>query len=492
MSGALCTAVRPWHAARVIRALVLWWFLNVTMCGGLVSADKSFASLSALLKLAWPIVVSMLSVSTMTLTNMLFVSRLGASAIAAVGLGGILLFSLWCFPMGLVRAVKILISRAVGSGERHLFSPYTAAALQIAMLLGLIVTAIGLLGAPLLVKVTETKESGELASVFLGTRILTSVPFLCLVAIQEVRQGQGDSRTAMFTTVFANVTNIALDYVFVIRWGWGVQGAAWASNIALTMECVLLSVWHCAKNGIPWVKAGREYRRGIWQLGIPSGIQFGLEVTSFGILVLILASFSEQHAAAHQIGIQVLHFCFLPAMALGEAGSVLVGQAHGAGRTDLIGKISLLTLRVALVYATACGLVLFFGRELIVAAFTNEPALYSLALGLFVILPIFQFVDAANVVGRALLRGAGDVRFVAIAGIVSAWICTPPLTYVLGRMLGYGVYGAWVGLSAEVLLVTAVLWYRLLTLRAPHQHEPVTPLDVHGLDVHDTVLPAAR
>lgn len=434
-----------------------------------MSVDKSFASLPALLKLAWPIVVSMLSVSTMTLTNMLFVSRLGASAIAGVGLGGILLFSLWCFPMGLVRAVKILISRAEGAGERHLFSPYTAAALQIAAVLGSIVMLIGLLGAPLLAALTETPESGQLASEFLSIRLLTSVPFLALVAIQEVRQGQGDSRTAMFTTLMANLTNIALDYLFVIRFDWGVAGAAWASNISLSLEFLVLGAWHCAKNGLPWVKGGRTFRRGIWQLGVPSGIQFGLEVTSFGVLVLILASFSERHAAAHQIGIQVLHFCFLPAMALGEAGSVLVGQAHGAGRAELTGKISRLTLGVAMAYAMVCGVVLYFGRHLIVGAFTSEPELYALALGLFLILPVFQIVDAANVVGRALLRGAGDVRFVAVAGILSAWICTPPMAYILGQVMGYGVYGAWVGLSAEVLVVTVLLWLRLLRRSAREQ-----------------------
>lgn len=450
-----------------------------------MSVDKSFASLPALLKLAWPIVVSMLSVSTMTLTNMLFVSRLGASAIAGVGLGGILLFSLWCFPMGLVRAVKILISRAEGAGERHLFSPYTAAALQIAAFLGAIAMAVGLLGAPLLVSLTEKPESGKLASQFLSIRVLTSIPFLALVAIQEVRQGQGDSRTAMFTTLGANLTNIALDYVFVIRFGWGVAGAAWASNISLTLECLVLGTWHCFKNGVPWVKGGREFRRGIWQLGVPSGIQFGLEVTSFGVLVLILASFSEQHAAAHQIGIQVLHFCFLPAMALGEAGSVLVGQAHGAGRPELTRKISHLTLGVAMGYAAVCGVVLYFGRRLIVAAFTSEPDLYELALGLFVILPVFQIVDAANVVGRALLRGAGDVRFVAVAGIVSAWICTPPMAYILGHVMGYGVYGAWVGLSAEVLLVTALLWHRLLRRRT-REHSTSSGVELSGAHVAES------
>ncbi len=438
--------------------------MSETPSGAAVEAPPS-VSMRSLLTLAWPIVISMLSVSTMTLTNMLFVSRLGPAAITAVGLGGILLFSLWCFPMGLLRAVKILISRAEGAKKRELFAPYTAAGLQIAVGLGLVVMALGWGIAPWLSRLTETETSGELAGTFLSTRLLASVPFLCLIVIQEVRQGQGDSRTAMFTTLFGNLTNIALDYVFVIRMNWGVAGAAWASNTALTLETLALAGIHAWRSGISFIPGRKEHRREIWRLGIPTGIQFGLEVTSFGLLVLILSSFSEQHAAAHQIAIQVLHFCFLPAMALGEAGSVLVGQAYGSGRPDLTLPISKMTLKVAMGYAFLCGVILLAGRTWIVGAFTSEVALFTLTLRLFWIVPVFQVFDAANVVGRALLRGAGDVRFVAVAGILTAWVCTPPMAYLLGHRLGYGVYGAWVGLSAEVLIVTLILWRRLWTLR---------------------------
>src|SRR5690606_26282596 len=151
--------------------------------------------------------------------------------------------------------------------------------------------------------------------------------------------------------------------------------------------------------------------------------------------------------------------------ALGEAGSVLVGQAFGAGRPELTLKISMMTLKVALSYALLCGVILIGGRNWIVGAFTSDPELFSLTLGLFWIVPVFQLFDAANVVGRALLRGAGDVKFVAVAGILTAWVCTPPMAYVLGHRLGYGVFGAWVGLSAEVLIATCILWRRLFTLR---------------------------
>lgn len=432
---------------------------------GKVLETAPTVTLRSLLTLAWPIVVSMLSVATMTLTNMLFVSRLGPAAITAVGLGGVLLFSLWCFPMGLLRAVKILISRAEGAKTPELFAPYAAAGLQIATGLGALVMAIGWLGAPLLSRLTATQESGDLAGTFLATRLLVSVPFLYLIVIQEVRQGQGDSRTAMFTTLFGNLTNIALDYVFVIRFEWGVQGAAWASNTALTLETLALALVHARRSGFSFTAGRREHRREVWRLGIPTGIQFGLEVTSFGLMVLILSSFSEQHAAAHQIAIQVLHFCFLPAMALGEAGSVLVGQAYGAGKPELTLPISKMTLKVAMAYALLCGVILLGGRRWLVGAFTSEETLFALALQLFWIVPVFQLFDAANVVGRALLRGAGDVRFVAIAGILSAWVCTPPMAYILGKQLGYGVYGAWVGLCAEVLIATVVFWRRLWTLK---------------------------
>ncbi len=417
--------------------------------------------LRALFGLAWPIVVSMLSVSTMTLMDTLFVSRLGSAAVAGVGLAGVLTFTLWCFPMGALRAVKILVSHSAGAGNREGFRPLLGAALALSALLGAIVCTIGLLVAPALVQVTATVESGTLAGDYLSVRVLCSAVFLALISIQETRQGFGDSRTMMFTTLFGNLLNIALDYWFIFGLGWGVEGAAWASNVALSCEFLALATVHVWRDGLGIFSATRAHFRNLVRFGIPSGIQFGMEVASFGVMTLILASYSELHTAAHQICIQVLHFSFLPAMAIGEAGSVLVGQALGARRSELVGTITRLTLWLALAYASICGLVLFFGAEWIVGRFTSEQALAHLAVNLFLVLAVFQLFDAANIVARSLLRGTGDVHFVAIAGIASAWLCTPPLTYFLGKQLGWGVYGAWVGICSEILIVNVVLWTRL-------------------------------
>lgn len=433
------------------------------------------APFAALLRLAWPILISMLSVSTLTLVDTLFVSRLGPAAIAGVGLSGVLTFSFWCFPMGVVRAVKILVSHDVGASVVRPEKPHLSAALVAAVAFGLVTTALVLVAAPWLPSFTETVESGQHATVYLSARAWGTVPFLALIAIQETRYGLGDSRSIMFTTLAGNLTNIALDYTFIFVFGWGVAGAAWASNAALCVELLLLCLVHWRKTGFDLFPIRIQPVLALLRLGIPSGLQFGLEVTSFGVMVLILSSFSEQHTAAHQIGIQVLHFAFLPAFAFGEAGSVLAGQAVGAGRVGLVYGVARNTLLMAMVYASVCGTVFFVFARHIVGVFTHEPELFELTVNLFAILAVFQFFDAANIVLRSILRGTGDVRYVAIVGIAAAWCCTPPLTYILGRTLGFGLYGAWIGVSAEVLIATLILGRRLATGRFERASTVGTP-----------------
>ena len=90
--------------------------------------------------------------------------------------------------------------------------------------------------------------------------------------------------------------------------------------------------------------------RGVWLGGAPLGIQFLLEVGVFAMLTAIFASMSEIDVAAHQITIQVIHFSFLPAFALGEAASVLAGQAVGANEDQLVPRVGRLTLITAVAY----------------------------------------------------------------------------------------------------------------------------------------------
>ncbi|MEM9488802.1 MAG: MATE family efflux transporter, partial [Myxococcota bacterium] len=188
--------------------------------------NRPFAEL---IRLSWPIAVSMLSHSAMTMVDTAFVAGIGASALAGVGLAGVAFFTLLCFSIGLLRALKILVSQAVGAKRPEQAAAYTSAGLAIAVLMGLTCTVITELSAPFISTLAASAAASDHAIIYLQIRALSAPTFLLFMALREACYGHGDARTAMVASVLANLGNAFLDYVFVVWCGWGVAGVAWAT-----------------------------------------------------------------------------------------------------------------------------------------------------------------------------------------------------------------------------------------------------------------------
>jgi len=307
---------------------------------------------------------------------------------------------------------------------------------------------------------SSTAEAGVAAQSYFRVRML-SIPVLLLsVAVREVRYGLGDSQTPMRAALVANATNIGLDYLLIFGLDWGVTGAAAATVIAHCVEAAVL-FWAQARAGLDVGGTRPVHLRVLWRLGVPTGLQYLLEVGSFAVLASMLAKLSDMDMAAHMIALQVVHFSFLPAAAIGEGASVMVGEAVGAGREALVRRVARLAMVVAGIYTAACGLVFWLGGPWLAGGFTDDPDLLALTVHLLLVAAIFQIFDAANIVGRSVLRGVGDVRVPAVICIVIAWVVTPPATWWLGYHLGYGALGAWIGLCGEIMAGAVLLWWRL-------------------------------
>jgi MATE family multidrug resistance protein len=417
------------------------------------------APFTELMRLAWPITVSTLSYSVMTLVDTLLVGRLGPSALAGVGLGGTASFVLLCFSFGLLRGSKTLVSQTVGAGRLDEVAPQRAAALTFGLAAGVITAGVGQLVALTLPLMSATAAAGEAARVYLAIRALGAPITLVHTALREVRYAQGDARTPMHASVIANLVNTALASLFVYGLHWGVAGAGWATFIAQGVEAFVLLWAHEGAWGFRALE--RRHLRALWKVGLPTALQFALEVGAFALLAGMLASLSELDMAAHQIALQVVQFSFLPAFAVAEAAAVLAGQAVGARADELVGRVARLALATTAVYTGLCSLVMILGAPWLVAGFTAAPALGALAVKLLHVAAVFQVFDGANIVARCTLRGTGDVRFAAVVGVVTSWAFTPPLTWLLGARLHLGAYGGWLGLCGEIICGALILWWRL-------------------------------
>lgn len=424
-------------------------------------SDLRHALVPALLTLAWPIALSLLSYSVMTVVDTAFVSQLGTAALSGVGYGGTVAFILLCFPIGLMRAVKILIAQSVGAGRREEQHAYMAAGLLLAVLIGVLVMALGYVLAAPLSGMTATPASGDAMRSYLQIRLLGSLPVLIHVVLEETRNALGDVRGPMRAALIANALHIALAWLLVTVLDCGVTGAAITTVLCQCVEAALVARAQVRDGFEPWRMRARHVAA-LWSVGWPTAIQFALEVGSFALLGAMLAAFSELDSAAHQIAIQVSHLSFLPAFALADAASILVGRAVGSGRPTLVPKIARTALILTSIYTGACTLVFALATDQITRLFTTEPALFALTGRLLHVACLFLVADAANAVARCILRGTGDVRVPALIGVLSAWLCTPPLAYFLGLKLGLGAVGAWTGFCLEIIIGALVLWRRVV------------------------------
>src|SRR5688572_5135598 len=178
------------------------------------SSSASFSSLHwthapgrELIRLAWPITVSMLSFATMTLTSTAFVAHIGKDELAGVGLAGVVGFSLVCFGIGLLRGGKTLISQAVGANRRDRIPELLGAALALAVVLGTLALVAGQVIAPLLGSLSASPRAGAFAAEYLAIRSLGAPLILAYAALREASYGQGDSRTPMRAAIAGNAVD---------------------------------------------------------------------------------------------------------------------------------------------------------------------------------------------------------------------------------------------------------------------------------------------
>ncbi|MFK7990313.1 MAG: MATE family efflux transporter [Sandaracinaceae bacterium] len=411
-----------------------------------------------MVRLAWPIAVSMLSYGVMTLVDTLFVGRLGASALAGVGLGGVFAFTVLCFGFGMLRGVKVLTSQAVGAGRSSTRAWLTGGVL-LAVGLGFGAILVGQLVALFLPWMAGSVEAAENADTYLTVRLVAAPIATTFVAVREYRYGLGDTRAPMVAALLANLVNIALDAVFILGMELGVAGAAWSSVVAHAVELAVL-VW-LRRSSLRPARVSVAQLRELVRTGLPTGLQFWMEVGSFALLTTIIASFGDVELAAHQIALRVVNIVFLPCVAFGEAGSVMAGQAVGAGEMGLVKRVARYAMAGAGLYTAASTLVLLIGAPLIATAFTDEPLVVAATVQLLFAAALFQVADGGAVVARGVLRGTGDVRYPAVIGVATAWVATPPLAWLLGHQAGLGALGGWIGLSIEITAAAALFWWRL-------------------------------
>jgi len=425
----------------------------------------------AILLLAVPMVLEMVLESLFAVVDVLWVGRLGANAIATVGLTEAMLSLVFAVGMGLSLSTTAMVARRIGEKDPE----GAAVAGMQAIALGLMVSlAIGLpclLLAPRLLQ--WMGASPEIVAVGSGyTRICLggSCAVLLLFLNNAIFRGAGDAAIAMRLLWVSNVINLVLDPCLIFGWGpfprMGVTGAALATFTGRSIG-VIYQFYRLLKGTDRIRILTRQLRLRfdvLWRLvrvSLTGILQFAIAHTSWIGLVRIVSIFGAAALAGYTIAIRIVIFVILPSWGLSNAAATLVGQNLGAGKPERAESAVWRTGLYNMIFLGTVGFFFIVLAEPIVRLFTSDPAVVTLAASCLRIVSCGNIGYAYGMVMLQAFNGAGDTITPTIVNFFGFWMLEIPLAYWLAirlQMRSKGAFWAIVIAEGAIAGASAILF----------------------------------
>lgn len=417
----------------------------------------------AVFLLAIPMILELSLESVFAVVDIFFVSKLGANAIATVGLTEAVITLVYSIAIGLSTAATAIVARRIGEKNPEAAAHAGAQSILIAFIGSIFISIIGIIwSSEILGLMGASEEVVRDGAVFTRIMLGSNAVIMFLFLINGIYRGAGDAAMAMKSLWIASLINIILCPIFINIFG--LKGAAMATVIGRTSG-VIYQCYHLFKgNGIL-----KFYKRhfnwdnsiikSIVDIGWPATLQFIIASGSWLIMARLVAETGGTTASAgYQIAIRNVVFFILPAWGLSNAAATLVGQNLGAKQIERAEKSVLLTARYNVIFMAFVMLLFLFFSMPIMRIFTQEEAIAAYGAKALQIIGAGYIFYGIGMVMTQALNGAGDTRTPTIINLICFWFFQVPLGYFLAKGLNWHETGAFIAIPvAETLL--AILAY---------------------------------
>ena len=293
--------------------------------------------------------------------------------------------------------------------------------------------------------------------------VMVGTFFFCIsLTITSAQRGAGNTKISMKTNITANIVNVILNYL-LINGIWifprlEVRGAALATAIGniVAMIIAIYSISHSKDFlRLSLKQDWRLDKKTVWSIVDISKTALVEQIflrIGFLTYAKAVAGLGTIAFATHQVAINVMTISFAIGDGLSIANSSLVGQSLGARRPDmaiLYGKVS---QRIGVLISIVLGLLIAIFRSNIIQLFNRDPQIVELGSQILLVLAVIMLFQIAQVITIGSLRGAGDVRFVAMISLVSVTFMRPILTYLFAYTIGLGLIGAWISVLMDQVI----------------------------------------
>jgi putative MATE family efflux protein len=419
--------------------------------------DYTTGSLNrSILLLAIPMVLEMVLESLFAVVDTAWVGRLGANAVATVGLTEAMLALVFSIGLGLAMSTTAMVARRIGEKDPE---DASIAGVQ-AIVLGLVISVAigvpaGIMAPRLLAWMGATPAIVATGSGYARIALGGCGAILLLFLNNAIFRGAGDAAIAMRLLWVSNIINLVLDPCLIFGLGpfprMGVTGAAMATFTGRSIG-VLYQFWRLARGTERLPALGRHLRVNLKvmarlvRVSATGIVQFAIAHVSWIFLVQIVALFGAAAVAGYTVAIRIVMFFILPSWGLSNAAATLVGQNLGAKRPDRAAKAVWRTGFYNMLFLGALGVFFVVFATPVVRLFLSDPAVVPIAA---VALRTFACGNVGYAYGMVMLQafnGAGDTLTPTIVNFFGFWALELPLAWVLAKPAGMHSEGAFLSI----------------------------------------------
>lgn len=395
-----------------------------------------------ILSIAVPAMAEMVLYMLVGVVDIAVVGRLGATPLAAVGLGAEIFFSVLLFLQSLGMGSSVLAAQAKGAGKMNYVQRIAGQTFLISLVMGLAVSCLGLyyneslLGLFAVEKAVYNQALAYLEIVFWIAPI--ALPFYM---ISSVFRGLGRTDIPMKIALVVNLINTLGDFVLVFGMAGfpalGVVGAAWATSLAhaagfLLAVYALLSKWGGLDINITSLfPVDLKTVKDIVFLGLPSLTEEFFHTSTNLISMFLIAFLGTLSFAAHEIAITVESLSFMPGFGIAVTATSIVGQAVGANNKVDALKGTQACMELGALLMGSLGILFAIFPYHIARLFTTDQNLIYLAGLLIRIASLEQITIALGMILGGVLKGSGDTRTPMTISIIFTWLYRLPFMYLI-------------------------------------------------------------
>ncbi len=426
----------------------------------------------AIVLLAVPMVLEMCMESLFGVVDVFWVSRLGADAVATVGLTETALVLVFVIALGLSMGATALVARRIGEKDEQSAGLVAVQAIIIGLVVSATTAIFGYFFAPNLLHIMGGSDSVvKLGSGYTRMILSGSATIFLLFLINAVFRGAGDAAIAMRVLWIANLVNICLNPCLIFGLGpfprLGVTGSAVGTTIGRGIG-VLLQLWVLTSGRgrlslhVSQLRVDLQVMWRLIRLSLNAMFQYMVQMASWIAMVRIIASFGSAATAAYTVAFKVIVFAILPSWGMSNAAATLVGQNLGAGKPARAEGSVWRTGLYNMVFLGAIGLLFIVFAPQIIGLFTSDPAVAPLAVSALRLFSCGNISYSYGMVITAAFNGAGDTATPTTLNLICFWLCQIPLAWTLAFHSGIGLNGVYVAVlvSDSLLAALGILLFR--------------------------------